>query len=208
MPTTDASQPTTTMVIAADPHTRHDLVRCLDGARLRAEGFASAGALMRARHPADGGCIVLDVDTPGLQGLVAQEQLQRAGFDQPMIVLTGYGEVAVAVQALQRGAFDLIEKPAAAAKLLAALEQALALDADRQNRARVRAAYRGRLDRLTPRERQVMGRVVDGMANKVVASELGISMKTVETHRARVMEKLAVRSLAELVRLDTLHGHA
>jgi FixJ family two-component response regulator len=208
MPTTDASQPATTMVVAADPHTRHDLVRCLDGAYLRAEGYASAGALMRTRCPADAGCIVLDVDAPGLQGLVTQEQLQRAGFDQPMIVLTGFGEVAVAVHALQRGAFDLIEKPASAARLLAALEQALALDADRRHLARIRAAYRGRLGRLTPRERQVMGLVVDGMANKVVASDLGISEKTVETHRARVMEKLAVRSLAELVRLDTLHGRA
>jgi len=112
----------------------------------------------------------------------------------------------VAVRALQRGAFDLLEKPYGEHHLIATLEQALAIDADRRSRARERAAFLGKLGRLTPREREVMAMVVTGKANKVVALELGISEKTVETHRARVMDKLAVGSLAELVRLDTLHG--
>ncbi len=145
-------------------------------------------------------------DTPGLRGLVAQEQLLGAEFEQPLIVLTGFGEVSVAVRALQRGAFDLIEKPCADDQLVASLEQALAVDGQRRQRARERAVFVRRRGRLTPREREVMAMVVTGKANKVVADELGISAKTVETHRARVMEKLAVGSLAELVRLETLHG--
>jgi len=196
----------TVCVISSDPLQRHDLVRSLDAAALSVEGFASAFALRRAHDPSDGGCIVLDVETPGLDGLIAQEQLLRAGYEQPLIVLTGFGEVSVAVRALQRGAFDLLEKPYGEHHLIATLEQALAIDADRRSRARERAAFLGKLGRLTPREREVMAMVVTGKANKVVALELGISEKTVETHRARVMDKLAVGSLAELVRLDTLHG--
>ena len=198
----------TVFVIAADPLQRHDLVRSLDAASLRVEGFAAVDALLRARRPGDAGCILLDVDIPGPRGLVSQEMLLRAGFEQPLIVLTGFGEVAVAVRALQRGAFDLIEKPYPDHQLLASLEQALAVDGISRRRARERAAFLGRLGRLTPREREVMAMIVIGKANKVVALDLGISEKTVETHRARVMEKLAVGSLAELVRLETLHGAA
>ena len=198
----------TVFVIAADPLQRHDLVRSLDAARLRVEGFASVGALLRARHPGDAGCILLDVDIPGLRGMDSQEMILRAGFEQPLIVLTGFSEVSVAVRALQRGAFDLIEKPFDEHQLLASLEQALAVDGTCRCRARERAAFLGRLGRLTPREREVMAMIVIGKANKVVALELGISEKTVETHRAHVMEKLAVGSLAELVRLETLHGAA
>ena len=196
----------TVFVISSDPLRRHDLVRSLDAGSLRVEGFASASALMNARAEDDGGCVVLDVDTPGPRGLIAQEQLLRAGFEQPLIVLTGFSEVSVAVRALQRGAFDLIEKPCADDQLVASLEQALAIDGQRRQRARERAVFVRRLGRLTPREREVMAMVVTGKANKVVAGELGISAKTVETHRARVMEKLAVSSLADLVRLETLHG--
>ena len=198
----------TVLVIAADPLQRHDLVRAVVAAGLRAEGFASVGALARARHPDEPGCILLDVERPGLDGLVDQEILLRAGYEQPMIVLTGYGEVAVAVRALQRGAFDLIERPCDMAPLLASLEQALAVDATSRRTARERAGFLGRVRCLTPREREVMERIVAGKANKVVAQELGISEKTVETHRARVMAKMAVDSLAQLVRLETLHGVA
>jgi len=198
----------TVFVIAADPLQRHDLVRSLDAASLPVEGFATVDALLRARRPSDAGCILLDVDLPGPRGLAGQEMILRAGFEQPLIVLTGFGEVAVAVRALQRGAFDLIEKPYAEHQLLASLEQALAVDGSYRCQARERVAFLGRLGRLTPREREVMAMIVLGKANKVVAHELGISEKTVETHRARVMEKLAVGSLAELVRLETLHGAA
>lgn len=208
MPSSATGPNATVLVIAADPIHRHDLVRGFDAAGLRVEGFASVGALLRARQPDEGGCILLDVDSPGLRGLIAQELLLRAGFEQPLIVLTPFGEVAVAVRALQRGAFDLLEKPCGEAQLMASLEQALAVDASRRGRLRERAAFLCRVGRLTRREREVMAMVVTGKANKVVAHELGISEKTVETHRARVMEKLAVGSLAELVRLETLHGVA
>ena len=196
----------TVCVIAADPIQRHDLVRSLDAASLRVEGFASADALLRARHPDDGGCILLDLEIPGPRGLLGQEALLRAGFEQPLIVLTGFGEVAVAVRALQGGAFDLIEKPYSEHQLLASLEQALAIDSTCRRRARERAAFLGRRCRLTPREREVMAMIVIGKANKVVAHELGISEKTVETHRAHILDKLGLRSRADIVRFALEHG--
>lgn len=196
----------TAFVVAAAPLRRHDLVRGLDAAGVSVEGFAAVPDLLRARQAEDAGCVVLDVERPGTHGLAGQELLLRAGYAQPLIVLTGDGEVAVAVRALQRGAFDLLEKPCALPQLVACVQQALALDHHRRGARRERTAFRGRLDRLTPRERAVMALIVTGKANKVVAQELGISEKTVETHRGRVMEKLAVGSLAELVRLETLHG--
>lgn len=202
----DSEPDATAFVIAVAPLHRHDLVRGLAAAGVQSEGFGTVPDLLRARQADDAGCVVLDVDRPGLPGLAGQELLLRAGFAHPLIVLTGYGGVAVAVRALQRGAFDLIEKPCALPQMVASVAQALAFDRSRRGSHRERTAFLGRLNRLTPRERAVMALIVAGKANKVVAQELGISKKTVETHRARVMEKLAVGSLAELVRLDTLHG--
>jgi FixJ family two-component response regulator len=205
MPSDTCGREPTVLVVAADPLQRHELVRAIAAAGVRAEGFACVGGLARARRREDPGCILLDVERPGLDGLVNQELLLHAGYEQPLIVLTGYGEVAVAVRALQRGAFDLIERPCALGALLASLEQALAVDATSRRAAGERAQFLGRVRRLTRREREVMALIVRGKANKVVAQELGISEKTVETHRGRVMGKMAVGSLAELVRLDTLH---
>jgi len=169
-------------------------------------GFGSGEAMLRDAAVDAPGCAVVDVRLPGLSGLALQEELIRRGYLLPVIVITGYGEVALAVRAFQRGAFDFIEKPYGDEQLIASVQAALALDQERRRRARERSAFAGRIGRLTPREREVMAMVVTGMANKVVAYELGIAEKTVETHRAAVMHKMGVGSLAELVRLDALHG--
>ena len=147
------------------------------------------------------GCLVLDVTMPGLNGLELQKALVRGDCRLPIIFLTGTGDIPMAVQAIKAGAVEFLSKPCQPARLVEAVRQAMARNQeDRQARAR-ESAMNTRLDSLTPREREVMGGVVNGQLNKQIASDLGISVKTVKIHRARVMEKVAVRSVADLVRL-------
>jgi FixJ family two-component response regulator len=141
---------------------------------------------------------VLDVTLPGLSGLELQERLAER-TDMPIIFITGHGDVSLAVQAMRAGAIDFIEKPFRDQYLLERINQALQLDCDRQRERVERAAIQARLAHLTPREREVMERIVQGKSNKVVAMELGLSERTVEIHRAKVMTKAGVRSLPELV---------
>lgn len=200
-------EPQTTVYLVDDDETaRHAATFLLETAGLRVRAHGNGEELL-ATCPSDAaGCVVLDVRLPGLSGLGVQEELMRRGLLMPVIVLTGYGEVSLAVRAFQRGAFDFIEKPYPAEQLIDSVRAALTLDGERRRRARERAAFARRVGQLTRREREVMALVVVGKANKVVAYELGIAEKTVETHRAKVMEKMGVGSLAELVRLDALHG--
>jgi two-component system response regulator FixJ len=197
----------TVFVVDDDPAARRSLSWMLESIGRRIEAFPSGEAFLEAYRSDRAGCLVLDLRMPGMTGLALQEQLARQGIALPVIMLTGYGEVAVAVEALQRGAIDFIEKPVDQARLLAAIESAFALDAERRRREMFRRACASRIERLTRREREVMAMVVAGKANKVVAYELGISQKTVESHRARVMSKLQVASLADLVRLEWLAAY-
>jgi FixJ family two-component response regulator len=203
------TEPQTTVFLVDDDETaRHAATFLLEAAGCRVRAFGTGEELL-AECPKDAaGCVVLDVRLPGLSGLGVQDELIRRQLLMPVIVLTGYGEVSLAVRAFQRGAFDFIEKPYPADQLIDSVQAALTLDGERRRRAREQAAFAGRVGQLTPREREVMAMVVVGKANKVVAYELGIAEKTVETHRAKVMEKMGVGSLAELVRLDALHGAA
>lgn len=200
----------TVFVVDDDPAARRAILWMLESAGHRVAGFASGEAFLAGAHTEGGGCLVLDVRLPGLDGLAVQHELRRRGIRLPVIITTGYGEVSVAVEALQRGAFDFMEKPIDSARLLERVNAAIALDAERRRRERLRRSCTSRIGRLTPREREVMAMVVAGKANKVVAYELGISQKTVETHRARLMSKLEVESLADLVRLEwvAIHDHA
>lgn len=197
----------TVFVVDDDTATRRSLSWMLESAGRRVEAFPSGEAFLEAYRSDRGGCLVLDLRMPGMTGLVLQEHLTRRGIRLPVIMLTGYGEVAVAVQALQSGAIDFMEKPVDEARLLKCIDTAFGLDADRRRREQVRRTCASRIDRLTRREREVMTMVVAGKANKVVAYELGISQKTVESHRARVMLKLEVGSLADLVRLEWLAAY-
>ncbi len=144
-------------------------------------------------------CLVADIRMPGLSGLELQQRLNEQGADIPVIFITGHGDVPMAVNAMKSGASDFIQKPFRDQDLLDRIHKALAIDKERRTTRASEQAIRDRLALLTPRETEVMRRVVKGHANKVIAMDLGVSQRTVELHRARVMRKLKMRSLAELV---------
>lgn len=145
------------------------------------------------------GCILLDVRMPGMSGLDLQQRLHDRGVRLPVIVLTGHADVPMAVRAMKVGAFDFIQKPFNEQQLLDRVLEAIAQDRQRRARDSERAAVSERLQRLTPREREVLDRIVAGRANKVIAHELAISERTVELHRAHLLHKMELRSVAQLV---------
>ena len=197
-----SNAPGTVFIIDNDESLRDSLQWMLEGSGLRSETFSRAEAFLASCTPEREGCLLLDVRLPGMSGVALQEELQRAGFRLPVIVMTGYGDVNTAVTMLKRGAFDFFEKPFSEQALLERVRQAMDFDATRRRARAQRDALTARLACLTAREREVFDQVVHGKANKVVAIEFGISEKTVEVHRARVMHKLGAGSLAELVRMD------
>jgi FixJ family two-component response regulator len=196
---------TPTVFIIDDDSSVRDAVSLL----LRTDGlnvatFASAAAFLEAVTVQQPGCLVLDVRMPGMSGLDLQKQLQARDFRMPILFMTGHGDVPMAIRAMKAGAFDFLEKPFQGAKLLERVREMLALDARQHGRQARRAEAAARLALLSPREREVLDRVVIGQYNKVIAAELGISLSTVEIHRKRVMEKLQAESLADLIRTLTL----
>jgi FixJ family two-component response regulator len=148
------------------------------------------------------GCLVLDIRMPDMSGLELQQHLNRIGSMLPVIFITGHGDVPMAVQAMKEGAFEFIQKPFRDQDLLDHINHALKQDAENRNTVARRAEVLHRLESLTPRERQVMDLVVEGAANKVIAIDLDLSERTVEIHRAKVMEKMGARSIAHLVKLQ------
>jgi two-component system, LuxR family, response regulator FixJ len=188
-------------VIDDDEAVRHSLAFLLEAAGLAVRTYDSAPPFLRVAAGLRAGCVLTDVRMPDMDGLALQRRLLEMGVRLPVIVMTGHGDVPIAVQALKAGAADFIEKPFDDDALLAAVHAALA--ADRRDREREAEAERiaARLARLTPRERQVFDRLVAGQQNKAIAHDLGASPRTVEVHRARVMEKMGARGLPELVRM-------
>jgi two-component system, LuxR family, response regulator FixJ len=188
-------------IVDDDEAVRDSLALLLESAGHLVEAFeAAAGALAscRTRLPA---CIVTDVRMPEMDGLELQEKLTAAGIDVPVIVMTGHADVPLAVRAMKAGAVDFIEKPFSDDAILASLESAM----KRQSRA-ADPALMERLESLTPREREVLELLVIGHPNKVIAHRLDISPRTVEIHRAHVMEKMQAKSLPELVRITMQAG--
>src|ERR1700675_2972963 len=147
------------------------------------------------------GCLVVDIRMRDMSGLEVQQQLNRIGSMMPVIFITGHGDVPMAVQAMKEGAFEFIQKPFRDQDFLDRINHALKQDAENRSTVARRAEIQHRLESLTPRERQVMDFVVDGAANKVIAIDLDLSERTVEIHRAKVMEKMGARSVAHLVKL-------
>lgn len=168
---------------------------------IEAEAFASAKDFLDAYDPKQPGCLVLDVRMPGMSGLELQEKLRDMNANLPIIFVTAHGDVPMAVNAMRSGAVDFIQKPFRDQELIDRVQQALEQD------ARSRAALAGkeeiqrRVSALTPREREVMDMVVAGKANKVIAANLGLSERTVEIHRSRVMKKMEAESLPQLVQM-------
>ena len=198
--------PATVTVVDDDAAVRKGLARLLRSAGHAVETFASANEFLERRVPGAAGCLVLDVNMPGLNGLQLQEAIAGNGGGLPIIFLTGRGDIPMSVQAMKRGAVDFLTKPVNDETLLSAVD--LALERDRLQR-RTRAEVDGirqRLAMLTPREREVFHHVVAGRLNKQTAAELGIVEKTIKVHRARMMEKMGVQSVAELVHLAERAG--
>ena len=182
-----------------DEALRDSLVWLLESQGFKVEAFASAEAFLRVLRPEFNGCLLLDVRMPGMSGLELHERLRAHYCTLPVIFITGHGDVPMAVAALKKGAIDFIEKPFNDAELLRLVSQCLVSERESRARRRQDAEVSRRLDQLTQREREVLDLIIVGKLNKQIADVLGISIKTVEVHRARVMEKMAAQSLAELV---------
>lgn len=180
---------------------RDSLVMLLESAGHPARAYADARQFLAEVVPDQPGCVVADVRMPGMSGLELQRRLHEDRVDLPVIIITGHGDVAMAVGALKEGASDFIEKPFDEDVLLSAVDSALDKGARAFRERRELAEIQFRAGELTPREREVMDLVVQGQPNKVVATELDISVRTVEIHRSRVMEKMRAKSLSELVRM-------
>lgn len=186
-------------VVDDDEAMRDSMSWLLEGEGYSVACFPSGERFLAARDDNMHGCLVLDVRMPEMSGLELHEKLDALGSLLPIIFVTGHGDVPMAVSALQRGACDFIEKPFHNEDLLSRIRRALELERQLNSRRQHTDAISHRIEQLTQREREVMELVVAGKLNKQIADTLAISMKTVEAHRARVMDKMAVRTLAELV---------
>ena len=163
--------------------------------------FATASEFIESYRSGSAGCLVLDLRLPGMSGLELQEYLNGRDIEIPIVFVTGHGDVPAAVSALKGGAVDFIQKPFSHREVLAIIANAFQRDAEIRDKRTRRLRIAGRLATLTEREREVLQRVIEGKPNKIIASELDISVKTVEFHRAKVMEKTGVDSVAELVQV-------
>ena len=194
-------QAPTVFVVDDDEGVRNSLRFLLKSVGLATRALSSAGEFLDTYKPSQAGCLVLDVRMPGMSGLELQQQLNLRGAVIPVIFITGHGDIPMAVEAMQQGAFDFLQKPFRDQDLIDRIQRALERDARNRTALDQHARIRERLDSLTPREREVLALMTRGKPNKIMAAELGVSQRTVEIHRARVMEKSGASSLAQLVRM-------
>jgi FixJ family two-component response regulator len=197
-------QDKTVFVVDDDQAMRNSLKWLIESIGMKVETYASADAFIEGYYPGRSGCLLLDVRMPGMSGLDLQEHFLRENIRIPIIIITGHGDVPMAVRAMKAGAVDFIEKPFNDEMLLDSIRNALTLDQELRNEQAQRAEIAARLAHLTPRELEVMGMVTSGQSNKEIATRLGVSAKTVEAHRARVMDKMHADSLADLVKMAML----
>jgi two-component system, LuxR family, response regulator FixJ len=192
----------TVFVVDDDEDVRKSLEYLVKSVGLRTESYASAVDFLNAHDPNRAGCVVLDVRMPGMSGLELQERLAQHGACLPVIIITGYGDVPMAVRAIKHGAVDFIEKPFREQTLLECIQRAIQRDVDLRQVHTERSSIEARLATLTAGERQVMDLVVNGQSNKEIAAMLGLSVKAIEARRAKVMEKMDAPSLADLVKMS------
>jgi FixJ family two-component response regulator len=188
-------------VVDDDEGVRNSLRFLLKSVGLNTRALASASEFLEAYKPNQPGCLLLDVRMPGMSGIELQQQLNLRGATIPVIFITGHGDIPMAVEAMQHGAFDFLQKPFRDQDLIDRIQRALERDARNRAALTQHARIRERFQSLTPREREVLILMTRGKPNKVMAAELGVSQRTVEIHRARVMEKSGAASLAQLVRM-------
>ena len=188
-------------VVDDDEAVRDSLKVLLSSVGLSSRAYASAPSFLEDHDSDQHSCLVADIRMPGMSGLDLQDELNRRASTIPIVFITGHGDVPMAVDAMKSGALDFIQKPFRDQDLLDRIHQALEWDARRREENQEASDVRAKLATLTARETEVMERVVGGQANKVIALDLGVSQRTVEIHRARVMQKMDARSLADLVRM-------
>jgi FixJ family two-component response regulator len=197
-------EPITTPIIRVvddDPSFRTAVTRLLRAAKYEVRGYASASEFLESDPCAEPGCILLDLRMPGADGLDLQQSLGRMEERLPIIFLTGHGDIPASVSAMKAGAVDFLTKPVQREALLGAIQNALGIDAKARAAHAVLRELHNRYENLTSREREVLAHVVSGKLNKQIAFDLGTSERTIKAHRASIMEKLRVQSVAELVRL-------
>ena len=195
------------VVVDDDPAVRDSMRALLESAGYVVKDYASAKAFLKEPLPA-GGCLVTDIRMPDMDGLELQEEIARRGMDIPVVVMTGHGDVPLAVRAMKAGALDFVEKPFDDEGMLASVQRALLIGHQERARHAEAKAAQELVALLTPRELNVLEKLVAGRSNKVAAYELGISPRTIEIHRANIMDKMHARSLSEVVRIALAADHS
>ena len=196
----------TVFLIDDDPGVRDSLSLLLSLKGVRTQPFANAESFIETYRPDWSGCVLTDLRMPGMTGLELQAVLRERQVEVPVVVLTAHGDVATARAALKNGAFDFLEKPIDDVMLIEVLRNALRADRARRTVASSRSSADARIERLTGREREVLALITTGHQNREIATQLGISPRTVEVHKARIMEKLECDSLAQLIRMSLVAG--
>lgn len=191
----------TVFIVDDDKEVRDALQLLMQSIGLNSETYDSAQSYLDAFDAKKPGCLVLDVRMKGMSGLALQTHLSSFPIHPPIIIITGHGDISMAVQAVQAGALDFLEKPFNEQTLLESIYRAIEKDAEQRGEASKVAEIQQRIERLTSREKEVMEQVVSGKRNKVIAYDLDISQSTVEAHRAKVMEKMEAASLSDLMRM-------
>jgi two-component system, LuxR family, response regulator FixJ len=198
-------KPPTVFIVDDDAGVRSSIRLLLRSVGIAATPMASAQEFLAAFDPSQSGCLVLDIRMPSMSGLELQQQLNLRGAILPVIFITGHGDVPMAVEAMQHGAFDFLQKPFRDQDLIDRIQKALVRDRETRVALQKHDGIREKFASLTPREKEVLELMTQGKQNKVMAGDLGLSQRTVEIHRAHVMEKMGANSVAQLVRmmLDT-----
>jgi two-component system response regulator FixJ len=191
----------TVYIVDDDSGVRSSIRVLMKSVGLPATPYPSAKEFLETYHPDHPGCLVLDIRMPGMSGLELQEALNEKGAVIPVIFITGHGDIPMAVEAMRHGAFDFLQKPFRDQDLIDRIQAALTRDAETRKSLREHSRIRACIAALTPREREVLDLLTTGKANKMMAQDLGLSQRTIEIHRAHVMEKMGARSVAQLVRM-------
>ena len=196
----------TIFIIDNDPLAGHSLGRLMESNGRTVEVFHSAWEFLEAYDPARPGCLICDVHMAGISAIALQSRLREMGSGIPIIIISGRGDIATAVLAIKAGAADFLEKPVSEPVLLSAVERAIAQEEASREESRERARFERQIGRLTRREREVMALVVEGLSSKAIAARLGVSFKTIESHRAKVMRKMQAKSVPQLIHMRLRHG--
>jgi len=188
-------------IIDDDMDVRDSLIELIDSIGLQAKSYASAINFLDEADINQAGCVLADVRMPGMSGIELQHKLKELGAIQPLIIMTGHGDITMALQAMKNGAFEFLQKPFRDQELLDCITKALEQDRDNRKGLKTQLITQEMINSLTIREREVVDKVLEGKVNKIIASELEISDRTVEIHRSHAMEKLGAKSVAELVKV-------